>query len=231
MAGRPSKVDHVRNDFLKEIGSARALVEAINGLPQKVRPSLNPSIHPTHAKQVTGLAFMGVVSAWEEFLERTLTRYIAGAETDGGYSPLHKHGAANSIDHAYELLSQDANYDRQKNYLKVNDPRWVWRTADFFFSQHPYTCLSSKADLLKYANNVRNRIAHNSQKCRTDFTDAVVWFTQPPGGKLRKGRWTPDMLLAQKVQRHFGQQTVQAGHSHFEAYMMLYESLARFIVP
>ena len=230
MAGRPPKVNHIRDVFLREIASARALVAAINGLPRKVRSSNQIGIHPKYVLQVAELAFMGVVSAWEEFLERTLTRYVAGAVASGGYSPRHKFGAGDSISHAYELLSQDANYTPQKHYLKVSDPRWVWRTADFFFRQHPYGCLSNKVDLLKAANTIRNRVAHDSEKCRADFKDTVVWFTQPANNNLTQG-FGPGALLMGPVQRHFGQQMVQGGHSHFEAYMRLYEDLAAVIVP
>jgi hypothetical protein len=228
--GRLPKVDHVREAFLKEIASARALISAIDGLPRKVRPSRQTGIHPKHVKQVTELAFMGVISTWEEFLERSFTRYVAGAVTDSGYSPSNKYGAADSIKHAYELLSQDANYDPQKHYLKVNDPRWIWRTADFFFSQHPYGSLSNKADLLKNANSIRNRIAHDSEKCKADFKAAAIWFLQTQNGQLKQG-YGPGALLTENVQRHFSQQAVQDGHTHFEAYMQLYESLARLIVP
>lgn len=90
MAGRPPKVDRVRDAFIKEIASGRALVAAINGLPRKVRPSNQVGIHPRYVNQVAELAFLGVVSAWEEFLERTLTRYVAGAITNSGYNPSNK---------------------------------------------------------------------------------------------------------------------------------------------
>ena len=230
MAGRPPKVDHVRDAFLREVASARALISAIDGLPRKVRPSNQVGIHPKYVLQVAELAFMGVVSVWEEFLERTLTRYLAGAVTASNYSPAHKFGSADSISHAYELLSQDARYDPQKNYLKVSDPRWVWRTVDFFFSQHPYSCLQTKADLLKTANSIRNRVAHDSEKCKADFRAAAIWFIQPLNDRLTQG-YGPGALLMSRVQRNFGQQAVQAGHSHFEAYMQLYESLSRTVVP
>jgi hypothetical protein len=230
VAGRPPKVDHVREAFLKEIISARALVSAVDGLPRKVRPSNQIGIHPKHVNQVTELAFMGVVSAWEEFLDRTLARYVAGAVTNSGYSPSNKYGSGDSISHAYELLSQDANYDPQKHYLKVSDPRWVWRTADFFFSQHPYRCLSNKSELLKHANHIRNRIAHDSEKCKADFKAAAVWFIQPQDGQLTKG-YGPGALLTTVVLRHFSQQAIQSGRSHFEAYLRLYENLAGSIVP
>ena len=230
MAGRPPKVNHVRESFLKEINSARALVSAVDQIPRKVRPSNQIGIHPKYVNQVTELAFMGVVSAWEEFLERSLVRYVAGAVADNGYSPSHKYGSGNSLSHAYELLSQSANYDPQKHYLKVSDPRWVWRTADFFFSQHTYSCLSNKNDLLKGANNIRNRVAHDSEKCKADFKSTAIWFLSPQNGQLTQGHG-PGALLTMAVQRNFGQQVVQSGCSHFEAYMQLYEQLARSIVP
>ena len=229
MAGRPPKLDHTREEFLREIDSAKTLVATVNGLPRKIKPSNHVGIHPKYVLQVVELAFMGVVSAWEEFLERTLTRYVARAVTNSGYSPSHKFGSANSITHAYELLSQIVDYDPQRNYLKVNDPGWVRRTADFFFCQHPYGCLSNKEDLLKAANSIRNRVAHNSEKCRADFNERAVWFIQPQNDTLKQG-FGPGMLLTEEVKRHFGYQMNQ-GQSHFDAYMLLYQDLAVKIVP
>ena len=230
MPGRPPKVTHTRDAFLAEVSTARALVSAVRGLPQQVHPNAPQGIHPKHVRQITGLAFMGVIAAWEEFLERTLVRYLAGAATDTGYSATPKFGRASDLGHAYELLSQDANYDPLKNYLKVSDARWVWRTADFFFAQHNYGSLSAKSDLLSNANRIRNRIAHDSDKCKADFKTSSVWFLQPASGNLTKG-FTPGALLLSPATRNFGAQLNGAGVSHFEAYMRTYEALAKSIVP
>ena len=119
---------------------------------------------------------MGMIAAWEEFLDRSLVRYVAGATTNCGNSPTAKFGLANNIAHAYELLSQDNKYDPQKNYLNVTDPKWVWTTADFFFKKHPYSCLQSKADLLRHGSSIRNRVAHSSEKCRADFKNTAIIF-------------------------------------------------------
>ncbi len=173
---------------------------------------------------------MGVVGAWEEFLERTFVRYVAGATTSSGYAPSKKHGYADSISHAYELLSQNPKYAHEKHYLKVNDARWVWRTADFFFHQHSFACLQSKQDLLKNANQIRNRIAHSSQKCKADFKSTAIWFLQPQNDTLSQG-FSPGALLHAPVQRNFGQQSIQVGQNHFQAYMTLYKELANSIVP
>lgn len=230
MPGRPPRVTPVRDAFLAEIATARGLVAAVQALPQQVHPNAPRGIHPKHVRQIAGLAFMGVIAAWEEFLERTLVRYLAGAATNSGYTATPKYGRATSIGHAYELLSQDANYDPLKHYLKVSDARWVWRTADFFFSQHHYGVLTLKSDLLINANRIRNRIAHDSNKCKADFKTSAVWFTQPQNGNLPQG-FSPGSLLLTTATRNFGNAMNAAGISHFEAYLRVYEGLANGIVP
>lgn len=230
MPGRPPKVTHVREAFLAEIATARTLISAVRALPQRVHPNAPPGIHPKHVRQVAGLAFMGVIAAWEEFLERTLVRYLAGASTNLGYTATPKFGRATDLAHAYELLSQDANYDPLKHYLKVSDARWVWRTANFFFAQHNYGVLNPKSDLLSNANRIRNRIAHDSDKCKADFKATAVWFLQPPNGNLSKG-YSPGALLLDTATRNFGNPLNAAGITHFEAYMQIYEGLANSIVP
>ena len=218
MPGRPPKVDHVRRDFTHKVNAARNLVRAINQLPRQDPRRDVEGIHPKHVVQVTELAFMGVVSAWEEFLERTLVRYLAATVTDSGYSPDHKFGSANSIGHAYELLSQNVDYDPQKHYLKVNDPRWVIRTADFFFGHHSYSVLANEIALLRSAQAIRNRIAHNSEKCRSYFRDAALWFVQRRNNQLRQG-YGPGALLVDTTSRHFNQQIIRGNCTHFIAYM------------
>lgn len=230
MPGRPPKVTHVRDAFLAEIATARGLVSAVGSLPRKVHPNAPNGIHPKHVRQVTGLAFMGVIAAWEEFIEHTLVRYLAGAATDTGYRTTPKYGRAQGISHAYELLSQDSSYDPLKHYLKVSDARWVWRTADFFFSQHHYGLLSGKSDLLSDANKIRNRVAHDSDKCKADFKTTAVRFLQPQNGNLTRG-YSPGELLLAAATRNFGAPINGAGVSHFEAYMRTFESLAKGVVP
>ena len=173
---------------------------------------------------------MGMVSSWEEFVEDSLVRYVAGAKTTAGYKPTPKYGLASGIPHAYELLSRDPSYNPEKHYLKVSDPKWVKSSADFFFQSHPFTHVHAKSDLLLHANSIRNRVAHDSTKCRADFKATAVHFLHPLNGKLTQG-FTAGALLTAKVQRHFSQQSVQAGLTHFEAYAQLYVDLAAKVVP
>jgi hypothetical protein len=232
MAGRPSEVEHIKKTFLNEVAVARHLVDTIRNIPQKVRPSkiVKVSLHPKFTQQVIALAFMGVVAAWEEFLERSLVRYLAGAQTASGYSPTPKIGVANTIQHAYEILSQNANYDSTQKYLKASDPKWILSMADFFFSSHSYSCLREKNDLIKHASSIRNRVAHGSEKSRTDFRATAIHFLHPVNNKLPKS-FGPGRLLAEPIQRHLGAQDEQAGRSHIAGYFRMYEALANKIVP
>ena len=223
---RTPKVDHVRDSFLAEITSATNLVTAIQALPRKINPAVQVGIHPKHVRQVVELAFMGLFAAWEEFLERSLVRYMAGATTNGGYSPSHKHGRANDLPDAYDILSQNVNDDPQRKYLNTN-PRWVYKLAKFYFRSHPYGCLKSADGLLKRATSIRNRIAHDSEKCKADFREAALHFLN---AQLKQG-FGPGALLLDPVQRHFGQPAIHARHTHFKAYSDLYGSLAKTIVP
>ena len=230
MSGRPPKVNHVKKQFKLELAAARNLVSVIESLPRQTRNKNGNGIHPKHVNQVVELAFMGIVAAWEEFLERSLVRYLAGAKTDTNYSPTHKYGRANTISHAYEILSQDARYDPQKHYLKVSDPKWVLSTAEFYFSSHQYNCLQNNLDLLKKANLIRNRVAHGSDKCKKDFKDTAIWFLQPANDSLTQG-FSPGSLLTKNVIRHFGAQVISLNKSHFSAYLDLYEQLSDTIIP
>lgn len=231
MAGRPAKLDHVRKSFIAAVTSSRNLVSAIVAIPKKVNPTVKtPGIHPKYERMVVELAFLGMIASWEEFLERTLVRYLAGTATNSGYSPTPKYGTAKNIAQAYEIISRDSKYDPAKNYLKGNDTKWYRTQSDFFFSTHPFGCLENQNVLLTHANAIRNRVAHDSEKCKTDFKDTAIAFLHPAGNKLTQS-FAPGNLLMTPVTRHFSAATIAKGSTHFIAYADLLEMLAKKIVP
>lgn len=73
-------------------------------------------------------------------------------------------------------------------------------------------------------------MAHDSEKCKTDFKSTAIWFLSPQNGQLKQGHG-PGALLTMAVQRKFWRPIVQSGTSHFDAYVQLYEQLAQSIVP
>lgn len=230
MAGRPPEVDHVKKTFFKEIQAAEDLVAKILQFKGGINPAGTLGIHPKHVRQVVELAFMGVVASWEEFLEMVLVRYVAGAKTGSGYRPTPKFGRATSLDHAYQVLSNNSKFNPKKDYLKVTDPSWVTNQADFLFSTHGFGDVKIKGPLLGHASSIRNRVAHSSEKCRADFKSTALYFLAPPNGALKQGYGAGDLLVT-PVSRHFGQSAIQTQLTHFSAFAALYKGLADKIVP
>lgn len=230
MAGRPPEVDHVKQAFLSEIGAAEDLVLQILQFKGGINPKGPKGLHPKYVRQVIELAFMGVVSSWEEFLELTLVRYMAGAKTKSGYTVTPKFGRANSLQHAYQVLSGNPKFNPLKDYLKVSDPKWVANSAEFYFSQHGYSEVKSRSELISHASAIRNRVAHSSEKCRHDFRNTALHFLNPASGNLNRGYGPGDLLMENAI-RHFSPEIIQGGGTIFSAFMRLYTSLAQKIVP
>lgn len=228
MAAKP-QIDHVRRTLIAEIIRAQNLVHAVQALPGRSPRSQGDGLYAKQVAQIIELAFMGMVSAWEEFLEASLVRYMTGTATKTtGYCPTPKFGRATDLNHAYEILSNDPEYKRGKAYLKVTDPRSVWRTADFFFDPHPYGALNGKDSLIRHASAIRNRVAHNSEKCRKAFK---VTATSLLGTKQLTSGYQPGTLLMTPVRKHFPKAYITQQLTHFDAYAQMYEELARVIIP
>jgi len=230
MAGRKPQLDPSKRVFLAELVAATNLVAAIQAVPSSIRPSATPALHPKYKIQVVELAFMGVVAAWEEFLEATLVRYVAGAKTASGYTPIPKYGLASSLAHSYNVLSGKENFNQGSDYLKVSDPSWVKNKANFVFSIHPYGCLTTKAAVLNAASKIRNRVAHSSNKCKAEFKVVALQFLNlPANGTLRQSFTAGDLLLAPTTS-NFGM-ALPGGLDHFGAFAHIYTGLAHAIVP
>jgi len=227
--GRPPKVEHVRDEFIQNINSAKDLVNQVLRF-EGIHPNTQKAtLHSKHVRKVVELAFMGVVASWEEFLERTFVRYMAGAETSN-LKPTLKVGRADSLEHSYQLLAEDPNYDSAKDYLKFSTPKWVIMKAKFYFKEaKPYDVLHGETDKLLNANKIRHRVAHSSRKCKADFKEVAIKFLDIRNGTLTQGFGAGDLLL-KPAQRHFGQSAKDRGITFFEAYMEFYEYLANRIV-
>ena len=233
MPGRPPQVDHVRESFLRASSSARDLVRAV-GQVSAIRQNPNcPTLHPEQARRVVELAFLGLVSAWEEFLEQTFVRYLAGAKAASGFTPALRLGKASTIAHSYHLISGDPDFDPSRNYSKFGEPKWVIAIAKNYFALGaPYaTCLQPHLDPLQHAIKLRNRVAHSSTKCREDFKKtARVHLGLQPNVGVGQGYGVGDLLL-EPAQRIFGQEAVAKNWNYFQAYNARLRAISRRIVP
>lgn len=227
------KVDHVRDNFITAAESATTLYDRVRLVGSIKSSSSIPRLHNDHVRRVIELAFMGLVSSWEDFLERSLVRYMAGALTKTGYQPFLRIGPAKSIEHAYQILTADPKHDPARNIISWNDPASVANRAKLYFQAgRPYApVLTTHCSLMQDATKIRNRVAHSSEKCREDFKIVARKFKGlAKGAKLPKGYRAGYLLLA-KADRQFGNRVKNKGWTIFQAYCELYKDSVNAIVP
>lgn len=124
--------------------------------------------HPTVASKIIGLAFLSIVTAWEEYIEETFLRYMVGCQTDTGYAPVLRLAPCRDLVHAGQVLSATFDAQERPRFLPWNDYSWVVSAAKVYFQRgEPYSLVSDRfRDRLKDAQIIRNRVAHTSQKSK-----------------------------------------------------------------
>ena len=233
MVGRPPKVGHVRAAFMRESESARDLMLAVQQVSALNPNSGGPRLHPKQARRVVELAFLGLMSSWEEFLEQSFVRYLAGAKADDGSNPPLRVGQSSGIPHSYQLISGDPSFDPEKNYSKFGDPKWVIAISKNYFEHGaPYAALlQANLEILQHAVRLRNRVAHNSTKCREDFKrSARLHLGLAADAGLTQGYSVGDLLLSPAA-RIFGQEARDNNRTYFYAYAVKFRQMARRICP
>lgn len=229
MARQPN-ITQAKTKFLVELKKARNMYSAFDGLPRRINPRATTGIHPKHIHKARELVFLGVVGAWEEFLEQCLVRYAMGTTTQSGYGPVMiAHPYRSTID-AYRAISGIPTYNPASNYISTNNLSWLVRAANRLFSTHSFRCLAQQANLINAASNVRNRIAHNSSKSRAAFVGTAQWFLHGHGNPLAQG-FSPGALLGKTANRNFATSIIQQNITHFEAFLQLFEVLSNQVVP
>ena len=207
MAKTPA-LSTTRAQLEKSLNSAEELYLAVKPFADGTWDAINgwEALFPGQARRVVSLAFLQSVIAWEDFVEAVFVRYLAGAEAPSGYRPSLRLAAAKSLPHAFQLASGDPDYDPQKHYTSWNKWKNVESLAKVFFDAgRPFTNVTEQ-EKQRLADSVliRNRIAHSSPKCKSDFVKvAKAHLGVAATGKLPQGFSTGQLLLTQS-NRLFG---------------------------
>jgi hypothetical protein len=191
------------------------------------------ALHPSQARRVVALAFLGALAAWEDFVEAVFVRYLAGATSPSGHEVTLRAGRAVSISHAYELVSGQKDYDPLKRFLVWSSPKEIVARADIFFYQgQPFrSAVGHWRDRLQDASVIRNRVAHHSQKARREFKAvALGHLGRPKTGKLTQG-YSPGDLLVETSVRGFTSLEKEWRANYFLAYLNMFVDLADRLVP
>lgn len=192
---------------------------------------------PTVAAKVVGLAFLGAVAAWEDFLADVYLGYLSGYSAPSGYAPDLVSGKAMNKSHARLLAAGENRANEAERKMRWNNFRWVQALAQIHFrGGRPFNqVVEADIKLLDLAIVIRNRVAHNSDSAKKKFKDGVNrLFHLPPDTPLPRG-FSPGQLLICFLEPHRELQTLRHGDHFwgdmFEGYVTFWQRLADQLCP
>ena len=226
--GRAPEVSGAKTAFTEVLEQADRLYQAVKPFCAMNRVSITTApIHPKQANRFLGLAFLSILAGWEEFVEMSFMRYLAGSSTKTGYAPILRVGKCQSLPHAYEVFAGQLNYDPTKRFLNWSAFQNVIDKAGIFFANgEPFSRVSSQEiEKITDANKIRNRVAHASRKCKEEFRQTSLKLLNR--SQLHQG-FDAGMLLLHSPVVQFPSSTLG---NLFEAYLEFFENLRDKIVP
>ena len=230
---RPPKVDYLRVDFHRSIASADRLFQDVLPLSAIRTGHGRLALHVKQVRRVIELAFLGVCAAWEEFLEETFVRYLAGAAPAAGGGPTLRLGKCDGIEHAYQVFTANPSHDPTRHFLSWTNPDEVVSMASLYFQGgNPYApAIGQFIGELRRSVKLRNRIAHSSQKSVEDFRTTANHYLQPAA--VTQGYGVGDLLRVQRRRDFTGLPPAAPGHvrTYFDAHMDMFRVMADQVVP
>lgn len=231
--GKKTEVETIRDIFIRRIDSAEKLVTSVRLLAAVKAAGKGKSLHVKHVYKVVELAFMDICAQWEDFLEGSVVRYLAGSTTKTGYSPTLRLAKCSNLNHAYQVLTGKPHFNPTSEFLSWTNPNVVVDRAKVYFTNgKPYaTSVTKCKDELERAFKLRNRIAHSSQKCIKEFKFAANHYLSP--AKAKQGYRVGELLAARHLHDFAFLPAPTAGgtRDYFCAHAEMFRLLATEIVP
>lgn len=198
-------------------------------------------VHQEQGRLIVELAFLSIVASWEEFMIDSMRRYLCGGASANGYKPALRFRDPDlavepfkKLDDAFIAMYIQQTPQRRPTdlpnasdiYIKT-DINNIKKLAKYFFEKGgPYRQLygdKTKTQKLFDASVMRNRIAHNSSYCISEFKR----FAKSHLGRTYSGLSVGDVLLSEP-QPTFPRTSEK---TLFSAYTEFYRSLAETLVP
>ena len=168
-------------EFERKVTEALALSEAVE--TARVRLASQRG-HPQvlsipKVEYVYEVAYLRMFLAWEDVLERSLVRYIAGFANSNGLQSLQP-----GVTYAGSVNDAQTQLYNGHPYLLWHSPSVIVARSQRFFvgGLHETVILSASSNVASYAA-VRHRVAHGQEDARRKFDTATMTL----GGKRYKG--------------------------------------------
>jgi hypothetical protein len=157
-------VQHCLRDFEDNLDNALNMLaeSSTYRIPKGLERSV--SISSRRKELFAALALLRMHIAWEDFIERSFLRYLCGAYTTSGYSPILLNAPFRTIDNAFTTILAGHQYINWNPAKIENLARTYFNSGDPFVS-----AVSPARNKLTEINDVRNRFAHRSESASQKF--------------------------------------------------------------
>lgn len=192
---------------------------------------------PNVAAKVVSLAFLSAVAAWEDFVEDVYLGYLCGYAAPNGYKPRLLAGPAQNKTHALKLAAGESNEKEAERKLRWNSFKWVQGISSVHFENNNVFAKVTPQDVawLDLAQIVRNRVAHNSEKAKSQFKVALNLLVNSKKDDPLPYGFSPGRFLIFRTDAAKELMPLAQDHHHwpdvFEGYMSLWERLANELCP
>lgn len=227
-----TQVERIRDIFVLDIRSAKSYTDIVSDALKLLKREGTNRQYIEQRNLSYELAFLKIVARWQAFIEDTMVLYLRGITTSEGYGAKAKSVYARDAKEAYQMLSGNKNFSHDKNYLQLSNVDSICNTANKVFTFHSYKKIKSYSNYLEYASFIRNRIAHDSQKCKKNFNIASDFFQKNKElrKKQKKGH-TPGELLTFEMSHDIDSKYFRKGEKIFDIYCNFFHDLSNMIVP
>ena len=149
--------------FEERLSSSEALFNSVYAVASGDEPAKEGCLSRSQSSRVVSLAFLQMVTAWEDFVECIFLRYMIGAESPSGYKPRLLQAKPKNLDAAFELLCEG----KEKHYLSWSNSRKIRKRAKVYFDKgEPFQVI--RGDHFKDIFTIRNRIAYCSDASKEE---------------------------------------------------------------
>ena len=161
-------VQHCLIDLQQNVQAALGLAQDADAFRVQRPDGTSHYVGIRHVELITGVALFKIHLAWEDFLENVFTRYMCGARTVSGYTPVLLKPPKTKVAVAFTELLGSNKYMNWTAYATVK------RSQVYFDSGEPFvTTLSAVTYTLDDLVAVRNGFAHRSDYATMQFRRVV----------------------------------------------------------
>ena len=211
------------SSFKERLSSSEELFNSVYAVASGDEPAKEGGLSRSQSSRVVSLAFLQMVTAWEDFVECIFLRYMIGAASPSGYKPRLLQAKPKNLDAAFELLCEGKKLEflNWSNSGKIRD-----RAKIYFDKGEPFQVI--RGDHFKDIFTIRNRIAHCSGASKEDFIELAKLYRN---GKLTtklKGGFRADHLLVECPTRRWPNNSKQP---LFMRYLNMLREVCLIIAP